>query len=169
MKKIGVGCESYKSFIDEDFYYIDKTLLIKDIIEKGGKVTLFTRPRRFGKTLALSMIRTFFEQEIDDDGNLVDNSRYFDGKKIITASPEIVSMAGKYPVINLSLKSARQPDFLSTFMKLRDEIVSEFIRHAYLRNSDRLLEEEIDRFNGLIKPLPDIDLLEEKKFKLIKK
>ncbi len=54
MKKIGIGYENYKEFIDKDMYYIDKTMLINDIIEKGGKVTLFTRPRCFGKTLALS-------------------------------------------------------------------------------------------------------------------
>ena len=64
-------------------YYVDKTLLVRDVLEKGGKVTLFTRPRRFGKTLALSMLRTFFEAEVGRDGQPVDNSRYFAGKKII--------------------------------------------------------------------------------------
>lgn len=59
MKKIGIGYENYKEFIDGNMYYVDKTLLIRDVIELGGKVTLFTRPRRFGKTLALSMLRTF--------------------------------------------------------------------------------------------------------------
>ena len=58
MKKIGIGYEDYKRFIDENMYYIDKTLLVRDVVEKGGEVTLFTRPRRFGKTLALSMLRT---------------------------------------------------------------------------------------------------------------
>ena len=60
MKKLGIGYENYKEFIDGNMYYVDKTLLIRDILDKGGKVTLFTRPRRFGKTLALSMLRTFF-------------------------------------------------------------------------------------------------------------
>ncbi|MBQ9633315.1 MAG: AAA family ATPase, partial [Lachnospiraceae bacterium] len=58
MKKLGIGYENYKTFIDQDLYYIDKTMLIRDVREKGGIVTLFTRPRRFGKTLALSMLRT---------------------------------------------------------------------------------------------------------------
>jgi len=62
-ENIGIGYEDYKEFIDNDLYYIDKTMLINDIM--GGKVTLFTRPRRFGKTLALSMLRTFFELEYD--------------------------------------------------------------------------------------------------------
>ena len=63
MKKIGIGYENYKRIIDDKCYYVDKTMLIHDIVAKGGMVTLFTRPRRFGKTLALSMIRTFFELE----------------------------------------------------------------------------------------------------------
>ena len=86
MKKIGIGYENYKEFIENDMYYIDKTLLIRDIVEKGGKVTLITRPRRFGKTLALSMLRTFFELEYGRDGNVIDKRRYFEGKKIMDAS-----------------------------------------------------------------------------------
>ena len=138
MKKIGIGYENYKEFIDKDMYYIDKTMLINDIIEKGGKVTLFTRPRRFGKTLALSTLRTFFELEYDRDGNPVDNSRYFEGKKIMDAPEKILSMMGKYPVIKLSLKSAKQPDFETAFKKLRDEIVDEYRRHSYLWTKDIL-------------------------------
>ena len=82
MKKIGIGYENYKRIIDDECYYVDKTLLIRDIVDKGGMVTLFTRPRRFGKTLSLSMLRTFFELEYDKDGNIVDKKHYFDGKKI---------------------------------------------------------------------------------------
>ena len=72
MKKIGIGYENYKEFIDQDLYYVDKTLLVRDILENGGKVTLLTRPRRFGKTLGLSMLRTFFEIEYDRNGNVID-------------------------------------------------------------------------------------------------
>ena len=60
MKKLGLGYENYKEFIDEDMYYVDKALFIRDLIERGGKVNLFTRPRRFGKTLTISMLKTFF-------------------------------------------------------------------------------------------------------------
>ena len=146
MQKIGIGYENYKEFIDGDMYYIDKTLLIRDIVEKGGKVTLFTRPRRFGKTLALSMLRTFFELEYDFDGNTVDNSRYFDGKKIMEAEDKILSMKGQYPVVNLSLKSAKQPDFRTSFLKLRSEIVREFRRHSYLKESQILSDEDKQEF-----------------------
>ncbi len=82
-KKIRIGCEDYKEFIDEDLYYVDKTLLIRDVVQLGGKVTLFTRPRRFGKTLALSMLQTFFEKEMDGDGKPVDKHRYLKVKKSV--------------------------------------------------------------------------------------
>jgi len=140
LKKIGTGYEDYKRFIDEDMYYIDKTMLVNDIVEKGGEVTLFTRPRRFGKTLALSMLRTFFELEYDNNGNVVDKNRYFEGMQVMNAPDKILSMMGKYPVIKLSLKSAKQPDFREAALQLRDEMISEFDRHGYVKNSDKLTE-----------------------------
>ena len=164
MKKIGIGYENYKEFIDEDMYYIDKTMLIYDVIEKGGKVTLFTRPRRFGKTLALSMLRTFFELEYDYDGNVIDKKRYFEGKKIMNADDKILSMMGKYPVIKLSLKSAKQPSFKAAAIQLRDEIVSEFDRHNYLKDSDKLSETENALFKELLKPKNRDEIKNEKDF-----
>ena len=149
MQKIGIGYENYKEFIDQNLYYVDKTLFIRDVLEKGGKVTLFTRPRRFGKTLALSMLRTFFEQEFDRSGNIVDNSRYFEGMKIQTAGEEVLSKLGQYPVIKLSLKSAKQPNFYTAFMKLREEIIGEFSRHRYLSDSENLVKSHKEAFNNL--------------------
>ena len=64
-QRTAIGIENYKEIISKSYYYVDKTLLIKELLDKGSKVNLFTRPRRFGKTLALSMIKTFFEDEID--------------------------------------------------------------------------------------------------------
>ena len=165
MKKIGIGYENYKEFIDDDMYYIDKTMLIRDVVEKGGKVTLFTRPRRFGKTLALSMLRTFFETEYDYDGNLIDKHRYFEGKKIMNAEDKILSMMGKYPVIKLSLKSAKQPSFRAAALQLRDEIVMEFNRHMYVKNSDVLTEEESKLFNELSVTKKREDLKDDEDFR----
>ncbi|MBQ9200667.1 MAG: AAA family ATPase, partial [Lachnospiraceae bacterium] len=165
MKKIGIGYENYKEFIDNDMYYIDKTMLIDDIIEKGGKVTLFTRPRRFGKTLALSMLRTFFELEYDYDGNVIDKRRYFEGKKIMNADDKILSMMGKYPIIKLSLKSAKQLSFKAAAIQLRDEIVSEFDRHNYLKDSDQLSATENQLFTELLHPKKRDDLKDEKDFR----
>ena len=111
MKKLGLGYENYKEFVDEDMYYVDKSLFIRDLIERGGKVNLFTRPRRFGKTLTISMLKTFFEEELDRDGSPVDNHRYFEGMKINDCDERIMSKMGRYPVIRLSLKSAKQRNF----------------------------------------------------------
>ncbi|MCR4908626.1 MAG: ATP-binding protein [Lachnospiraceae bacterium] len=163
MQKIGIGYEDYREFIDSDMYFVDKTLLIRDVIEKGGKTTLFTRPRRFGKTLALSMLRTFFELEYDRDGNIIEKKRYFEGKKIMEAGEDILSKMGKYPVIKLSLKSAKQPDFRLAGLRLRDEIVSEFRRHGYLRDSKKLDAEEKQALNPFFSPLPDLQILDEAK------
>ena len=161
MKKIGIGYEDYKEFIDGDMYYIDKTMLIDDVIERGGKVTLFTRPRRFGKTLTLSMLRTFFELEYDHDGNVIDKRKYFEGKKIMNADDKILSMMGKYPVIKLSLKSAKQPNFNMAFKKLRDEIIGEYRRHSYLWTEENLPEEAKEELFGLSKAAQDKDLKDE--------
>ena len=164
MKKLGIGYEFYKEFIDKDMYYVDKTFLIKDILEKGGKVTLFTRPRRFGKTLALSMLQTFFELEYDRDGNVVDKHRYFEGMKIMGAGSEILAKMGQYPIINLSLKSAKQPNFETAFKKLRDEIIGEFRRHAYLWQSEQLLAMEREELKALAVAAKDEELEDRKKF-----
>ncbi len=149
MKKIGIGYENYKRIIDDGCYYVDKTLLIRDVVEKGGIVTLFTRPRRFGKTLALSMLRTFFEAELDNDGKPVDNRRYFDGMKIMGCGEGILSKMGQYPVIKLSLKSAKQPDFYAAFLKLREEIIWEFTRHSYVLLSEKVPENQKAVFRAL--------------------
>lgn len=149
MKKIGIGYEFYKDFIDQDLYYVDKTMLVRDILKKGGQVTLITRPRRFGKTLALTMLQTYFELEYDYDGNVIDKRRYFEGKKIMEAGDEVLSKMGQYPVIRLSLKSAKQPRFYSAIMKLREDITREFKRHSYLRTSSELDEDSRNSFISL--------------------
>ena len=151
-KKIGIGYEDYRRMVDDGCYYVDKTLLVRDILKQGGMVTLFTRPRRFGKTLALSMLRTFFEAEIDPDGRPVDNSRYFAGMKVMGCGYEVLSRMGRHPVIKLSLKSAKQPDFRTAMLRLRDQIVSEFLRHEYLCNSKRLSVTEIQTLKDLMLP-----------------
>ena len=166
MKKIGIGYEDYREFIDEDMYYIDKTMLIKDVVEKGGAVTLFTRPRRFGKTLALSMLRTFFELEYDYDGNVEDKRRYFEGMKIMNAPDKILSMMGQYPVIKLSLKSARQNDYFTAFKKLRDEIIDEYKRHSYLWNDEVLPVNDRVKLEKLTVSADDDELDTEEKKKI---
>lgn len=87
-KQLPIGYDSFQELISNGLYYVDKTLIIKDIIDKKGKVNLFTRPRRFGKTLILSMLRAFFEKECD-------NSELFAGLKIMDAGEAYVSQMGR--------------------------------------------------------------------------
>lgn len=110
-----IGIEFYKKIKEKPYYYVDKTLLIKELLDEGGKVNLFTRPRRFGKTLAWSTLRTFFEIETELDGTVTDNSHYFAGTKIMGAGEEYTANMGQYPVISCSLKSAKQPDFQTSY------------------------------------------------------
>ncbi|MCM1257251.1 MAG: ATP-binding protein [Roseburia sp.] len=149
-KALPIGIEFYKEMIEKQFYYVDKTLMIKDILDSGAKVSLFTRPRRFGKTLALTMLQTFFEDERDREGKPVDNSLYFAGKKIESAGETYMEKMGQYPVINLTLKSAKQPTYEMAYSVLRDEIREEFRRHKYVCGSDCLDEDEKKKFLQMI-------------------
>lgn len=142
-KPLAIGIDDFKELINKSYYYVDKTLLLKELIDNQGKVSLFTRPRRFGKSLTLSMIRTFFETGID-------NQSYFSNLKIMSAGRKYTDMMGQYPVIDLSLKSARQPTFDMAYGSLIDELAKEFDRHSYLAGSDALNQEEQSRFEKLM-------------------
>lgn len=93
-KALPIGIEFYKQMIGRDYYYVDKTLMIKEILDNMASVSLFIRPRRFGKTLIMSMLKTFFEDERDSQGNKVDNSRYFEGRKIAGCGRGIYGKTG---------------------------------------------------------------------------
>ena len=149
-KKIAIGVEDFKELIDKDGYFVDKTLMIEKLIESNAMVTLFTRPRRFGKTLNQFMIRRFFEDEITEEGEEVDNGYLFDGLKITECGEEILSHQQQYPVIFMTLKSAKQPNFEMAYGALADEIYNEFMRHRYVLQSDALLPIEKERYENLI-------------------
>ena len=155
-KRIPIGIEFYKQIIEKNYYYADKTLLIKELLDRGGQVNLFTRPRRFGKTLALTMLRTFFEAEMSRDGQPVDNSHYFDGKKIMDAGDEYTSHLGQYPVIFLTLKSAKQPTFEMAYESLVDAIIKEFSRHRYILDGTMLDPELKERYQKVMSRKADV-------------
>ena len=155
-RSLPIGIEFYKDMIRKPYYYVDKTLMIKDILDKGSVINLFTRPRRFGKTLALSMIRTFFEQETDRKGTAIDNSHYFEGTKILQAGEQYTCHMGQYPVISLSLKSAKQPDFQMAYERLKEEMAAEYARHEYLLQTDCLSEEDREKYRALMARRADI-------------
>ena len=149
-RRLPIGIEFYREMIDKNYYYVDKTLIIRDLLNTDAKVNLFTRPRRFGKTLTIQMLRTFFEKEIDRNGAVVDNSRYFNGTKIAKAGERYTGEMGQYPVISLSLKSAKQPDFDTAYFCLREAIAGEFARHAYVLDSDCISPKNKENYTALM-------------------
>ena len=145
-KKISIGVEDFKEIIDKDGYFVDKTLMIQELLESNAKVILFTRPRRFGKTLNQFMIRRFFEDEITEKGEKVDNGYLFDGLAITRCGEEIMQHQQRYPVIFMSLKSAKQDSYDMAYASLIDEISKEFKRHAYLLQGESLSPKEKQEF-----------------------
>ena len=149
-KKISIGVEDFKELIDKDGYFVDKTLMIEKLIESNAMVTLFTRPRRFGKTLNQFMIRRFLEDERTRSGERIDNGHLFDGLKIAECGEEILSHRQQYPVIFLSLKSAKQPNFQEAYKKLCGEIAGEFRRHQYLLEGNSLADDQKNIFQKIM-------------------
>ena len=131
-KPIPIGIEDFKRLIDDGYYFVDKTLIIKELIDMKGMVNLYARPRRFGKTLNMSMLRRFFEKTEED------NSYLFDGLAIAEAENKYCKYMGQYPVISISLKSMKQVSYADAFDKFKDIIISEFERHDYILSSDKL-------------------------------
>ncbi len=126
-----VGITSYKE-VSSECYYVDKTLLIKDIIDDHNKVTLFTRPRRFGKTLTMDMLKTFFEKTDED------TSKYFIHKNIWSCSNSYKTYQGAYPVIFLSFKDAHQDTWENMYESLSISIRNEYKRHINILSSDQI-------------------------------
>ena len=142
-KKLPIGIENFGEFSTEDFYYVDKTLFIKELLQNWGKVNLFTRPRRFGKTLNMSMLKCFFE--IGSDPAL------FDGLKIMQEKGLCEKYMGKFPVISISLKSVGGLNFKAALAALTNMIGKEAMRFQFLLESERLSETEKDSYQRLIK------------------
>ena len=140
-KKLPIGIENFEEFFFEDFYYVDKTLFIKELLQNWGKVNLFTRPRRFGKTLNMSMLKCFFETGKDP--------ALFEGLKIMQEKDLCEKYMGKFPVISISLKSVDGLNFESASVALRTVIGNEAGRFRFLRNSDRLTDDEKEAYAQL--------------------
>ena len=148
-KKISIGVEDFKTLIDWNGYFVDKTLMIRDLIENHAMVTLFTRPRRFGKTLNQFMIRRFFEDEITEKGEKVDNGYLFDGLAITRCGEEIMQHQQRYPVIFMTLKSARQDTYALSYMELKKRISEEYKRHKYVLQGETLTMDEKKRYEAV--------------------
>ena len=140
-KKLPIGIENFEEFFTEDFYYVDKTLFIKELLQNWGKVNLFTRPRRFGKSLNMSMLKYFFETGKDP--------KLFEGLKIMREKALCEKYMGKFPVISISLKSVDGRNFESASVALRTLIGNEAGRFDFLRNSANLSNDEKEAYAQL--------------------
>ena len=140
LKKLPVGFDDFKKIRENHFYYVDKTQLIEHLLQKWGEVNLFTRPRRFGKTLNMSMLKNFFEIGTDET--------LFEGLYISENQKLCEEYMGKYPVIFLSLKDVDGLTYTEAENALIQLIGSEAARFPFLLNSDKLSETEKEQYRG---------------------
>lgn len=135
MYAMPVGVDSFKKIIEKKYYFIDKTWFIKELLDNKSEVTLITRPRRFGKTLTMSMLKEFFDINSAD-------SDIFDGLKISRAGAEYMKHKGRYPVIFLSMKTAAAGGMEDTFSLLKAIIARLYRKYNFLEKSDALSDDE---------------------------
>ena len=159
LKPLPIGVEFFDDMIEKGYYYVDKTRLIKDLLDTGGAVNLFTRPRRFGKSLNISMLQHFF------DNLMADKASIFDGLNISQTGDFYLSHQNKYPVIKIGLKDAESSHFKGALKRLTIEIANEYDRHAYLLESSKLRDREKKIFEKFLdKEMPLEDYLDSLKF-----
>ena len=147
-KRIPIGIENFKEMVDMDYYFVDKTLMIRDLLDQAGKVNLFTRPRRFGKTLNLSMLRYYFEDTGDAALN-EEHRRLFDGLAISDAGERYTEEMQRYPVIFLTLKSAKQISFEYSFGRMKESIAKEFARHENAVTSTLKNAGDVEKYQAI--------------------
>lgn len=138
-KAVPVGIEDFKKIIKNDYYYVDKSLLIEEFLANRSAVTLFTRPRRFGKTLNMSMFKYFF-----DIRNKEENQKLFEGLKV--SDSRFMSEQGKYPVIFISLKDLRGDTWEKCFENLKKTMYKIFNEYEFVREKLNVIEKrEFDK------------------------
>ena len=141
-KKLPIGIDGFEKIRTNDFYYVDKTMFMKELLQNWGEVNLFTRPRRFGKTLNMSMLKSFFETGSDP--------ALFDGLRIAREKELCEKYMGKFPVIFISLKSVDGLKYDSAVAALRTVIGNEAGRFRFLRESSKLDEDDKNSYNQLV-------------------
>lgn len=140
-KKLPIGIENFGEILTEGFYYADKTAMIRDLLNRWGKVNLFTRPRRFGKSLNMSMLKYFFE--------IGCNKTLFEGLAISRETKLCEEYMGKFPVISISLKGVSGKDYASARSLISSIIGTEAMRFQFLLNSERLTDKEKKQYDQL--------------------
>ena len=141
-KRLPIGLDNFEKIILNDFYFVDKTMFIKDLLNNWSEVNLFTRPRRFGKTLNMTMLKAFFD--------IQGNPSLFKGLSIEKEAEICERYQCKFPVIYLSLKSIDGPDFKTSMNALRWEIGELALKFSFLGQSENLSAIEKDQFNSLV-------------------
>lgn len=141
LKKLPVGVDGFEKIRTQDFYYVDKTMFISELLENWGEVNLFTRPRRFGKTLIMDMLKSFFE--------IGCNKALFDGLKIVQEQELCEQYMGKFPVISVTLKGVSGDSFLAAANAMRNVIGNEALRFEFLQNSQQLSIAEKEKYAQL--------------------
>ncbi|WP_418752124.1 AAA family ATPase [Frisingicoccus sp.] len=141
LKKLPVGVDGFEKIRTQDFYYVDKTMFISELLENWGEVNLFTRPRRFGKTLIMDMLKSFFE--------IGCNKALFDGLKIAQEQELCEQYMGKFPVISVTLKGVSGDSFLAAANAMRNVIGNEALRFEFLQNSQQLSIAEKEKYAQL--------------------
>ena len=146
IRPLPIGISEFKEIIDEHCYYSDKTLLIKKLLDTAAKAILFARPRRFGKTLNMTMLRTFFEKPLDGK----DTSHYFKDLEIWKKGDKYTKEQGKRPVIYITLKDIKFFNFKQTIDEITKNVANEYCRHDELENSNKLKDNERNLYSGMV-------------------
>jgi hypothetical protein len=166
-KRVAQGIDNFKEIIDENAYYVDKTLLIKDVVDVSDKIILITRPRRFGKTLNMSMLKYFFEKkecrrfDLED----VDTAYLFEGLKIWDCGEKYRKEQGKYPVIYITFKNAKQNNWKETYENIKEIIADEYRRHSYVLEGEILSQFEKEKYNSILELKASEKILRLMRFK----
>ena len=142
MRRLPLGIDNFRELIEDEYYFVDKTYFIKDLLDTRAKVTLLTRPRRFGKTLTLSMLKEFFDVNSAD-------SRLFDELSISRSGKKYMGRQGKYPVIFISLKDITRGDYQAALRSVCDKISDLYFEYSFLSDSVALAEREKVYFKSI--------------------
>ena len=143
MEGIGIGTSDFKKLRIKDYYYIDKTMYIKDILDNKSEIVLVTRPRRFGKTLNMSMLKYYF------DCTKKDSKELFQGLKILEQEEKYTSKLGYYPVIYVTLKDAGLMNYNLMMMQLKTIMMEVYYEHRYVLEKEEMSEGERKIFNRM--------------------
>jgi len=162
-KRIPIGISNFRELINGNYYFVDKSLLIKEFIENGAKIILTPRPRRFGKTLNMSMLKCFFDINMKEKRNILNGDleysrNLFNGLRIENEI-DIMKLQGEFPVIIISFNSAKFNNFQDTMSRIKSLMSDIYLEHKYLLDSKELEEIEKEEFRKVINKRGDSELV----------